>query len=98
MKLTSLIMTGLMIFALGVTAFADAADAGKRSRRNAAIGIGLGAATLAIIAAGSSKARAERYDDDYEYRPRRRGPSCGELRWRCERGNEWACDRYDYRC
>jgi microcompartment protein CcmK/EutM len=91
MKIAAVLMTALMAFSVGVTAFVDTADAGRRSRRNAAIGIGAGIATLAIIAAASSSRRA--YAN--ERRPGNGRNYCGRLLRRCNNGNDWACEKYE---
>lgn len=99
----SMFMAALFAMAFAMTAFVPDADAGYRSRRNAAIGIVGTAAALAIIAGSSRRARA---DDDDDYEGRRRtyyyseggGLSCRSLRHRCEDGAGWACRKYDRRC
>lgn len=96
MKTVSAFVTALMVFSLALTSFGTSADA--RHGRNTAIGIAAGIATLAIIA-GASRARAERYDDDEEYRPRRYrsggGISCSRLLRKCNNGSNWACEKYE---
>lgn len=91
MKSISALMAGLMVFSIGLTTLADHADAGHRSRRNAAVGVALGAAALAVIAA-SKNARA-----DEEYRPRRNSwrNRCMRLLDRCNDGSNWACEKYE---
>lgn len=92
-KVLGLSATALATAALlaGTTFTINTAEAG---RRGAAIGLGIiaGAATAAIL---SDSARAERR----YYRRDRYRHSCGNLAYRCDRGSDWACDRfYDRGC
>ncbi|MGL4396213.1 MAG: hypothetical protein ACRCS9_06725 [Hyphomicrobium sp.] len=104
-KSLTLVMLGLLAFAMGLTSFDSSAEARRRhSGRNLAIGLVAGAAAAAIIA-GSANASERRsrstyraYGDDDGYRVVRRRPTCGQLLDRCNAGSDWACDRYERRC
>lgn len=92
----SIFMTALMAFAVGVTAFIDTADAGKRSRRNAAIGVGAGVVALAIIAAASQSKKAHAEERSYRRSGYGGGRNyCGRLLRKCNNGNGWACEKYE---
>lgn len=92
-------MTALMAFTIGFTALVDTADAGQRSRRNAAVGVGVGVVALALIAAASSSKKA--YADERGHRHRgysNRGGSgnyCARLVRKCNSGSNWACEKYE---
>lgn len=92
-KHISMLMAAVFAFGFAMTVIAPDAEAGRRSRRNVAIGLGALAAT-AIIVGSSRRARA---DDGYyvDDRPRM---SCRRLRYRCEDGSDWACRKYDRHC
>ncbi len=97
MKTASIFMTALMAFAVGVTAFIDTADAGRRSRRNAVVGVGVGIAALAIIAAASQSNRAYAGERSYR-RSGYRGSGrnyCANLLRKCNSGRDWACEKYE---
>lgn len=96
MKTASIFMTALMAFAVGATAFVDTADAGKRSRRNAVVGVGVGLAALALIAAASQSKKA--YAGERSYRRNGYGGGqnyCGRLLRKCNNGSNWACEKYE---
>ncbi len=91
-------LTGMVLAAaLGVSAVLPAmttdADA-RRGHRGAAIGAGIALGILGAAAiANSDRAYA---DDNYvvdDY-----PDQCSRWQYRCERGNEWACDKYEAHC
>lgn len=92
-KQISILMAAVFAFGFAMTVIAPDAEAGRRSRRNLAIGLGAAAAT-AIIIGSSRRARA---DDGYYYDERPR-MSCRRLYIRCEDGSDWACRKYDRYC
>lgn len=78
----------------------------KRARRNKdKIGKGAAAAAAAALLLGlaaSSASKADESedeggyddgDDDYS-----RGPSCGQLQYKCNNGSDWACRKHDRSC
>lgn len=97
MKTASIFMTALMAFTIGVTAFIDTADAGKRSRRNAVVGVGVGLAALAIIAAASQSKKSYAGERSYRKSGYRGGGRnyCGNLLRRCQNGSNWSCEKYE---
>lgn len=95
MKTPSLAVTAVMALCVGFTAFIDTADAGKRSRRNAAIGVAAGLATLAIIAAASSSKKAHA-NEGYRRRGHGGGENyCARLLRRCNNGSNYSCEKYE---
>lgn len=90
--------------AAGVSALAGLKDHAAQSnvievRRGRGIALGiLGAAAATAIIAGAAHARDRHYYGDRHYYRSRSGPSCRELRWRCNDGSDWACRRYYNRC
>ncbi|MFN3868313.1 MAG: hypothetical protein ACK4MF_04530 [Hyphomicrobiaceae bacterium] len=70
-----------------------------RRGRGAGIALGiLGAAAATAIIAGSARAHDRHYYGERHYYRSYGGPSCRELRWRCNDGSSWACRKYYNRC
>ena len=92
--------------AAGVSALAGLKDNAAQSnvievrrRRGAGIALGiLGAAAATAIIAGSARAHDRHYYGDRYYSRSYGGPSCRELRWRCDDGSSWACRKFYNRC
>ena len=74
----------------------DTADAGKRSRRNAVVGVGVGLAALALIAAASQSKKAYAGERSYSRNGYGGGQNyCGRLLRKCNNGSNWACEKYE---
>ena len=83
------------LMALSAVAPAVTTDAEARRGRGAAIGAGVALGILGAAAiAGSNRSYADDgYGDDRGYRN-----TCSRWAYRCDRGNGWACDKYERNC
>ncbi len=99
-QLTALGLSALMASTLVLPNLSVPADA--RNGRNAAIAAGAVLGVAAAVAL-SSRARADDgyYDRrDYGYRGDRGGygNDCRRLSYKCDRGSDWACEKFDRNC
>lgn len=92
-KISAFGLSALMAATVIIPATTQDAEAGRRGRALAA-GAVLGIAGAAIIA-NSNRAYA---DDRYEYRRDGYRSQCRRWSYRCDRGNDWACDKFDRNC
>lgn len=70
-------------------------EAEARRGRGAALGLGIGLGILGAAAiAGSNRA----YADDHYYEGPRYRDQCGKWNYRCNRGSDWACEKFDRHC
>lgn len=90
MKTASIALTAIFAFGLGVSSFNAEAAAGERSRRNAAIAVTAGLATIALLASAS---RSRSHDSGYVSRDGR--SYCERLLDRCDNGSSRACEKYE---
>lgn len=72
---------------------ATTADARNRGGKIAA-GIALGIAAGALIA----NSRRSHADDGYYVRRSGEYNRCERWAWKCDRGNDWACEKFDRNC
>lgn len=80
----------------GAPVATDVVEIKGRGARNVAIGVLGAAAALAIISEAAKADERRRYRQ--ERRVYGRGDSCSALMRRCDRGDNWACNRWDNRC
>lgn len=91
-KISAFGMAALMAATVIIPATTQDAEAGRRGRALAA-GAVLGLAGAAIIANSNRAYAGDRYYERRGYRSQ-----CRRWAYRCDRGNDYACDKYEYHC
>lgn len=97
-SLPALSLSALMAVTLALPTMTTEAEA--RKGRNTALAAG---AVLGIAAAAALSSPRRAYADDGYYVERRSYGSgyrsqCRKWNYRCDRGNDWACEKFDRNC